>query len=177
MANSINSLFVVSTVNNTGSIDDWNFNPPHLAGARKHFVISPPRSSLLPAPRPHSRSETLWFRGFANYVNIAPRATTSCTDIKRDQGEAYRTLNGPPSSVYALWSITTHEGICQLYTRAIGTNVCPAVGRLVGCASNREITLRYRNPVTTTPQPPSPSSPSAPRRRHFTPFTILPHVG
>lgn len=51
-------------------------------------------------------------------------------------------------------NITTHKGICQLYTRAIGTNVCPAVGRLVDCASNREIILRYRNPVTTTPQPP-----------------------
>lgn len=35
-----------------------------------------------------------------------------------------------------------------MYT--IGTNVCPVVGRLVDCASNHEITLRYRNPVTTT---------------------------
>lgn len=51
-------------------------------------------------------------------------------------------------------NITTRKGICQLYTRAIGTNVCPAVGRLVDCASNREIILRYRNPVTTTPQSP-----------------------
>jgi len=35
-----------------------------------------------------------------------------------------------------------------MYT--IGTNVCPVVGRLVECASNREITFRYWIPVTTT---------------------------
>lgn len=31
-----------------------------------------------------------------------------------------------------------------IYMYTIGTNVCPVVDRLVDCASNREITLRYR---------------------------------
>jgi len=40
----------------------------------------------------------------------------------------------------------------------IGANVYPVVGRLVECASKHEITLRFRNPVTTrgplSPPPP-----------------------
>jgi len=42
----------------------------------------------------------------------------------------------------------------------IAANVYPVVGRLVECASKHEITLRFRNPVTTRvplPPPPSPS--------------------
>jgi len=53
----------------------------------------------------------------------------------------------------------------------IGANVYPVVGRLVECASKHEITLRFRNPVTTR-GPLSPPPPRPPGRRSG-PFAIL----
>jgi len=41
----------------------------------------------------------------------------------------------------------------------IAANVYPVVGRLVECASKHEITLRFRNPVTTGPPLVPPSRP------------------
>lgn len=64
----------------------------------KEAFCNPTSLPLSPSHPRVARSESLWFRGFANYVNIAPRATTSCSDIKRDQGEAYRTSKRVPPS-------------------------------------------------------------------------------
>lgn len=47
-----------------------------------------------------------------------------------------------------------------IYMYTIGTNVCPVVDRLVDCASNREITLRYRESCYNYPHRPPPPSTS-----------------